>query len=92
MSAPLINQAAINFQLEYKNRKFLTIDEMFVVGRRLLKYAEERCSEIFPNNEQKFGGINVYLFGDYRQLPPVLDIPVYADRFFDDAYEPSTKR
>ena len=58
----------MNFQLEYKNLKVLIIDEMFLVGTRLLYHVEKRCSEIFPNNEQKFGGIFVYLFGDYRQL------------------------
>ena len=57
---------------------------MSLVGTRLLYYVEKR-SEIFPNNENKFGGIYVYLSGDYRQLPPVLDALVYADRSFDDA-------
>ena len=58
---------------------------MSLVGTRLLYHVEKRCSEIFPNNQQKFGGIYVYLSGDYRQLPPVLDALVYADRSFDDA-------
>ena len=58
---------------------------MSLNGTRLLHHVEKKCTEIFPNKEKKFGGICVYLFGDYWQLPPVLDTPAYADRFFDDA-------
>ena len=57
---------------------------MFLIGTRLL-YLIKKRSEIFPTNTTPFGGILIYLFGDYRQLPPIMDLPVYDDRFYDTA-------
>ena len=54
---------------------------MPLVGTRLLNHFEKRCSELFRNIDDHFGDIHIYLFGDYRQLPAVLDQPVYAEHF-----------
>ena len=69
----LEGQAAQNFQIEHKNLKFIIIGEMSLVGTRLLNHVEKRCSKMFPNIDDHFGSIHIYLFGDYRQLPSVLD-------------------
>ena len=45
---------------------------------------EKRCQELFPNINKPFGGLYVYLFGDFRQLPPVRDLPLYSDTFTDE--------
>ena len=71
------------FQLCYKNLKFIIIDEMSMVGARLLHLIGRRCRDIFPNVNESFGGINVYMFGDFQQLPRVKDTPLYHNKFFD---------
>lgn len=40
---------------------------------------ESRCKQAMGNNEP-FGGLFVYLFGDIKQLPPVKDRPLYVKR------------
>lgn len=54
-----------------------------MMGTRMLFQIEKRCREIFPNVDDLFGGLNVYLFGDFRQLPPVKDTVLYADKLYD---------
>ena len=71
------------FQLQNKNLKFIVIDEMSMVGARLLHLIDRRCRDIFPNIAESFAGLHVYMFGDFRQLPPVKDAPLYNDHFND---------
>ena len=52
-----------------------------LIGTRLLNHIEKRCSEIFPNVDDHFSDVYVYLFGNYRQLPPIMGPPVYSERF-----------
>src|SRR5699024_4389584 len=45
---------------------------------------DKRCREakydpITKLHEQPFGGLMVYFFGDFRQLPPVRDVALYSD-------------
>lgn len=70
---------------KFKNLKFLIIDEMSLVGLRLLYMINHRCQEIFfASRKEPFGGIYIYLFGDYNQLPPVGDDAVYSMTMFND--------
>ena len=65
----LENQKAKKLQSDLKNLKFLIIDEMSLIGLRTLYQIESRCREIFANEIDKpFGGLIIYLFGDYNQL------------------------
>ena len=75
----LKNEIAKTFQRQHKNVKFLIIDEMSMIGLRLMGMLEQRCQELFPSINEPFGGLYVYLFGDFRQLPPVRDLPLYSD-------------
>ena len=48
-------------------------------------YNTLKKDEIFPANSKPFDGIRIYLFGDYRQLLPIMHPPVYDDHFYDTA-------
>ena len=66
-------------QQELWNTKLLIIDEKSMVGLRLLRAIDIRLREPFPERSRRpFGGISVMLFGDFGQLPPVLDAALYA--------------
>ena len=66
-------------QQELWNTKLLIIDEKSMVGLRLLRAIDVRLREAFPERSGRpFGGISVMLFGDFGQLPPVLDAALYA--------------
>lgn len=49
-----------------------------MIGARMLFQIEQRCRKIFPAIDEPFGGLHVYFFGDFRQLPPVKDSALYS--------------
>src|SRR6266498_5584034 len=58
---------------------YIIIDEKSMVGRRMLGLIDTRLQQIFPEKKNKpFGGRSIILFGDFGQLPPVLDLPMYT--------------
>ena len=59
--------------------KYLLIDEMSMVGRKLFGQIDKRLRQVFPHNaHQPLGGCSCVLFGDFGQLPPVMDLPLYT--------------
>ncbi len=73
---PLAGEALAKLQEEFKNIRFLIIDEMSMVGLKMLYYLCCRCQEA-KGCMDPFGGLYVWMFGDFRQLPPVMDRPMY---------------
>ena len=59
--------------------KYLIIDEMSMVGRTLQGQIDKRLRQVFPHQaDSLFGGCSCFLFGDFEQLPPVMDLPLYT--------------
>ena len=59
--------------------KYLIIDEISMVGRKVFGQIDRRLRQAFPHHAQDvFGGCSVLLFGDFGQLPPVMDLPLYT--------------
>lgn len=68
-------------QQRWTSKKLLILDEKSMIGRSLFGKLDERLRQIFPNHSTEFfGGLSVLLFGDFAQLPPVLDSPLYSDQ------------
>ena len=52
---------------------------MSMVGRKLFGQIDRRLRQAFPHQAQEvFDGCSVLLFGDFGQLPPVMDLPLYT--------------
>ena len=63
-----------------QNVRYIIIDEKSMVGRRMLGLIDMRLRKAFPeHNNEPFGGRSVIMLGDFGQLPPVLDLSIYAD-------------
>lgn len=66
--------------------RYIIIDEKSMVGRRMLSIIDMRLRQAFPENKnQPFGGRSIVLVGDFGQLPPVLDLPMYAQSVSRDS-------
>ncbi len=75
-----------NLQRVFAGVRYLVIDEKSMLGLKTLGWIDRRLREIFPErNGLFFGGLSIILIGDFFQLPPVLNKPIYAD------YDPSMK-
>ncbi|KJK73474.1 hypothetical protein H634G_11287 [Metarhizium anisopliae BRIP 53293] len=68
-------------QKKLKDVQYLIIDEKSMLGLRQPSWIDDRLREAFPHrNEEFFGGLNILLVGDFFQLPPVLQKPLYYDK------------
>ncbi|KAM4061636.1 PIF1-like helicase [Hirsutella rhossiliensis] len=59
--------------------KYLVIDEKSMLGLEQLARIDSRLRQAFPQrNLEFFGGVSVVLVGDFFQLPPVRQKPLYS--------------
>lgn len=66
-------------QLLWKGVYFVIIDEKSMLGLRSLAQIDSRCRQLIPEHaDVPFGNINIALVGDFAQLPPVGDTPLYS--------------
>ncbi|GBC15565.1 ATP-dependent DNA helicase PIF1 [Rhizophagus irregularis DAOM 181602=DAOM 197198] len=66
-------------QKKLEGVEYLIIDEKSMVGRRMLALIDMRLRQAFPQKQNKvFGGRSIILVGDFGQLPPVRDEPMYS--------------
>ena len=78
---PLQSQGLLAFQQRLGDVKLIIIDEMSMIGRRMLRCLDLRLRQVHPRNaDRPFGGISVCLFGDFGQLPPVGDKAMFDTR------------
>lgn len=73
---PLTGVWAEQFRKIFRNVRFVIIDEVSMLPYELLYQIHLRLQELKCNREL-FGGVNVLLFGDLMQLPPVVGTPIY---------------
>jgi len=75
----LQGQSLHEMQQSLANMEYLIIDEMSMVGRTLLGQVDNRLRQVFPDKADRlFGGCSCLLFGDFGQLPPVMDLPLFT--------------
>ena len=65
--------------MQQSGMQYLIIDEMSMVGRKTFGQIDKCLRQVFPHHgDQLFGGCSCLLFGDFGQLPPVMDLPLYT--------------
>ena len=75
----LANESLRNFQEKLKNCMYIFIEEFGMVGQSMLGKLDKRLRSAKCNN-LPFGGMNIIMFGDRKQLPPVLDNPLWSNK------------
>jgi hypothetical protein len=74
--------------LEYfMQLEVLVIDEMSMVGQKADRKIDETCRRLTGRKNERYGGITIVYCGDYAQLPPVLDSPMYSSEKNPIAYQ-----
>jgi ATP-dependent DNA helicase PIF1 len=64
---------------------FVIIDEKSMLGQRMLAMIDSRCRQIFPKwANTPFGNLSIAIVGDFAQLPPVKDTPLYSPPATED--------
>ena len=65
-------------QQRVTGKNYLIIDEMSMLGQRMMSWVDKRLRQATGHLEQPLGGFSVILIGDFGQLPPVGDRPLFA--------------
>ncbi|KID81497.1 ATP-dependent DNA helicase PIF1 [Metarhizium guizhouense ARSEF 977] len=70
---------AAALQSRLRHVKYLVIDEKSMLGLEQLARIDSRLRQAFPQRSSEFfGSVSVLLVGDYFQLPPVRQKPLYS--------------
>ena len=90
LSIPIRDNVRLNVQqlLLLQGRlmpiNYIILDEKSMVGRKLLSKVDSRLRDGFPDGrDEYFGGCSLLMFGDFGQLPPVGDTPLFDLRLRD---------
>ena len=76
--APLPVASLTPLQEKFKDVHYLVLDEKSMIGCAHLYWIDQRLRQIYPSRaDEPFGGLNILLAGDFYQLPPVGQVPLY---------------
>ena len=65
-------------QESFRYVRVVVIDEMSMVGRRMLRALDDRLRQAKMRPHEPFGGLSVFFCGDFGQLPPVADLEMFS--------------
>lgn len=74
---PLSVDTMQQYQTLFKYVKVIIIDEISMIGAELLGRIDSRLKQIKGIFDVPFGGLDIFLIGDLRQLPPVRATPIW---------------
>lgn len=75
---PATDAKLAGLQRDLDGVKYVFCDEKSMVGLKMMGMISQRLQEAFPDKAgQPCGGLSVILLGDFHQLPPVFDKPLY---------------
>ena len=75
---PLSSETVNTLSVKMADLKTLVIDEVSMCSRDNFGLVDKRLRQILAREDEWFGGVNVLIFGDFYQLPPVGALPIYS--------------
>ena len=73
----LVGTSLQNLQMRFKNKLCIIIDEISMLGQKTFSGVDKRLHQATGALHEPLGGLSMLLFGDFAQLPPVADRPLY---------------
>ncbi|KAF4952453.1 hypothetical protein FSARC_12625 [Fusarium sarcochroum] len=68
-----------SLQASLSDVKYIILDENSIVGLKAFHFIDQRLRQVFLDNQHGyFGGRSVLLLGDFHQLAPVFEKPLYG--------------
>ena len=74
---PLSDELRTKYAIRLENLKVMIIDEVSMVGNKMLAKIDQRLKEITGNISVYFGGVSILFFGDFNQLRPVKESYIF---------------
>ena len=65
-------------QMRFQGKHYIIIDEMSMLGQKTFSWVDKRLRQATGALNEPLGGISLLLFGDFAQLPPVADTPLFS--------------
>ena len=66
------------FSKKIAEKQYLITDDVSMLGQNMMAWVDKRLRQATAHLDLAFGGISMILIGDFAQLPPVGDRPLYA--------------
>jgi hypothetical protein len=63
----------------WEHRQYMIIDEVSMLDSVVIEHLHSRLGKVKANPEIDFSGVNIIFFGDFLQLPAVLNPDVYVN-------------
>lgn len=63
----------------WEHRQYMIIDEVSMLDSVVIEHLHLQLGKVKANPEINFGGVNIIFFGDFLQLPAVLNPDVYVN-------------
>lgn len=73
----LSSEKANLYRSLFRYVKIVIIDECSMIGAQMLTKIDERLKQITGNHDVPYGGLDILMIGDLRQLPPVRATAIY---------------
>ena len=74
----LTGHGLASLQLKLNSIHYIIIDEVSMLGQRMMSWIDRRLRQASGHIQTPFGGYSLILIGDFAQLPPVGDRPLYV--------------
>ena len=84
---PLSSGTLRSLQATLRDCTTLIIDEKSMLSLSVLTFLDQRLCQIFPRIDMPFGGMDIGLWGDFFQLPPVKAKALYNDEALTNQYD-----
>ncbi|XP_068712523.1 uncharacterized protein [Montipora foliosa] len=80
------DQKKTQMRLSFSELKLIIIDEIPMVSNRRVLHIHQRLKDIFcSSSSELFAGISVVVVGDFYQLPPIREKPIF-ENFKNNSY------
>ena len=76
--AAISKRVLAGLQKKYRHLKIIVLDEISMIGRDTFECLDRNLQAIMNSNED-FGGVSILAVGDFLQLPPVGQKPIFED-------------